>query len=77
MVEWFKKIKGDDEEIWLGAGKEFTKITDAIVYAHNTGNCDIYVDRGTYDIVSAKIKRPSGSVLHTSTNRPYFCHLIH
>lgn len=39
-VEWFKKIKGDDEEIWLGAGKEFIyKCTDdyyCLIYCRAT-----------------------------------------
>lgn len=37
-------------DVIVGAGKDFEKLTDALAYAYDKGNCDVYVQHGYYDI---------------------------
>ncbi len=40
------------QTVRVGADEQFTKLTDALDYAYARGNCDVYVNSGTYDIFS-------------------------
>lgn len=40
------------EIVCCGQKRKFTKFIDALKYANETGNCDVYVDAGEYDLVS-------------------------
>lgn len=42
---------GERSVVHVGSGLDYEKLTDALRYANNTGNVDVYVHSGTYDIL--------------------------
>lgn len=40
------------EKVYCGENRKYTKFIDALDYCNATGNCDLFVDAGVYDLIS-------------------------
>lgn len=61
------------EIVCCGQKRKFTKFIDALSYANETGDCDVYVDAGEYDLISeiGESNLPTYIFDNTSGHGPY------
>ena len=68
-------IDGTRKKIYIGSNRDFTTLTEGFLYAYNLGNCDVYIDGETFDLVSEYNLLPSRyyqGIPIGNNNRYYF-----
>lgn len=46
------KVSNVRKRLYVGSSREITKFSEGVIKAMEIGNCDLYVDAGTYDLLS-------------------------